>query len=133
MFNFDSLTNESAKNLNPQVLAYVGDAVHSLYIRTVLTNLNNVKSGELHIMSQNYVKASKQSEQIKSLLPILTEVELDIFKRARNYKTQSIAKSSSIGDYKKATGFEAVLGFLYLTKNYTRLNELLALSTKEVN
>ena len=79
-------------------------------------------------------KISKgQSNFIDKLLPIFNETELSVFKRARNYKTLSQSKNSSIVDYKRATGLEAVLGYLYLIGNYDRLNEILSLSIGESN
>ena len=130
--NFIPLEKFTAQNLNPQVLAFVGDGVHTLYIRTHLAITHPTKSGELHKMAQNYVKAGKQSEAVDGLLAELTEEETTIYKRARNYKTASVAKSSTAGEYKKATGYEAVLGYLYLTGNTERLNYLLKISSEKL-
>lgn len=123
--NLKILTKFDAKNLNPQVLAFVGDSVYTLFIRTMLTEEFDVKSGKLHTLANEYVKATGQSEVLNKILPILTEEEMDIFKRARNYKTHSVAKNASVVDYKRATGLEGLIGYLYLIGDYSRLNEIL--------
>lgn len=127
LFDFEFLSEQEAKLKNPQVLAFIGDAVYSLYVRNYITLNNAGKSGELHKLSTKFVKAKSQSETIERLLPLLTETERDIFRRGRNYKTQSVAKNSSVQEYHRATGFEAVLGYLYLSGQLQRLNELLKL------
>jgi ribonuclease-3 family protein len=122
----------TARNLNPQVLAFVGDAVYSLYIRQkMVLNNEHLKGANLHNEVTNYVKATGQSNFINTLLPMFTETELAVFKRARNYKTQSQAKNASIIDYRRATGFEAVIGYLYLIGSSERINEILKLSVGE--
>lgn len=130
-FNFEEMSKEDAMILNPQVLAFVGDAVYTMYIRNMIVLNNKGKSGELHKITAKYVKAKTQSEAIEKLLPSLAEDEQSVFKRGRNYKTQSTAKNSSIQEYHRATGFEAVLGYLYLSGQQERLNELLKNSLGE--
>ena len=127
--NFNPVSNKEAQLMNVQVLAFVGDSVHTLYIRTMLSLYNDVKTENLHRKASEYVKASGQSEVIDNILKVLNEDELNVFKRARNYKTHSQAKNASLADYKKATGFEAILGYLYLTGQNSRLNEILLKST----
>lgn len=124
-FNFDDMSVQDAKILNPQVLAFVGDGVYTMYVRNLIVLNNAGKSGELHKLTAKYVKAKTQSETIEKLLPTLTEDETDVFRRGRNYKTQSTAKNSSVQEYHRATGFEAVLGFLYLSGQKERLNQIL--------
>ncbi len=121
----EKMEEAKAKNLNSIVLAFVGDAVYSLYVREKLTFTSDAKSGELNKLATNEVNASSQAEFIQSILDILTEDELAIFKRARNAKKTTKAKHASIADYNNATGFEAVLGYLYLTGNNERLNFIL--------
>lgn len=133
MFEFKNISKEEAKLKNPQVLAFMGDAVYSLYIRNLIVLNTEGKSGELHKISTSFVKAKSQSETIETLLPLFNEEEMSIFKRGRNYKTQSVAKNSSIQDYHRATGFEAVLGYLYLSGQNDRLNELLKIGVKYEN
>lgn len=131
MFELGSFDETTAKNLNPQVLAFVGDGVYSLYIRHKMVCSQDIKGKDLHNHVTNYVKASGQSNFINKLLPLFTETEMSVFKRARNHKTLSSAKNASIVDYRRATGFEAVIGYLYLNGNMARLNEILNLSIGE--
>ena len=125
MFNLTNMNEVDARNLNPQVLAFVGDGVYSLYIRHKLIIESELKGKDLHNEATNYVKAGGQSNFIKKLLPMLTEVELSVFKRARNHKTLSQSKNAKIVDYRRATGLEALIGYLYLIGNNDRLNEIL--------
>ena len=131
MFNFENLDEKDVRNMCPQTLAFVGDGVYSLYIRQKLIIAGNLKGKELHASATNFVKAKGQSNFIDKLLPIFTEREMEVFKRGRNFKTQSQAKNASIIDYRRATGLEAVLGYLYLTGQTDRLNEILNLSIGE--
>ena len=85
----------------------------------------------MHERVTNFVKASGQSNFISKLLPLLSSEELQVFKRARNHKTLSQSKNANIVDYKRATGLEALLGYLYLSGKYDRLNEILKISIGE--
>ena len=127
MFDNKKLTEIEAYNLNTQSLAFVGDAVFSLYIRQKIVITESLKANEEHRLTTNFVKASGQSQIIKEIENILTESEMRLYKRARNYKTNNIAKNAKVIDYKRATGFEALLGYLYLIDNTTRLTELMDL------
>lgn len=129
--NIPNIDISKAKKLNPQILAFVGDGVYTLYIRSMLSIHHDLKGGQMHNLTTNFVKAHGQSDVVEKLLPKLDEEELAIFKRARNYKTQNVAKHASVIDYKRATGFEAVLGYLFLTGNTQRLNEILAFCYEE--
>lgn len=131
LFNFNNLDERTARVQNPQVLAFVGDAVYSLYIRQLIVLNEKAKVKDLHSHVTNFVKASGQSNFIEKLLPIFNENEMSVFKRGRNYKTLSMAKNASPIDYKRATGLEAVFGYLYLSGQKDRLNELLSLSIGE--
>ncbi|MBE5739210.1 MAG: Mini-ribonuclease 3 [Clostridiales bacterium] len=131
LFEFNSLDNKTAKTMNPQVLAFVGDAVYSLYIRHWIVLTDNSKVKDLHSHVTNFVKASGQSNFIEKLLPLFNEDEMSVFKRGRNYKTISTAKNASVIDYKRATGLEAVFGYLYLSGQRDRLNEILSMSIGE--
>ena len=121
----DIMDCQKAKNLNPIVLAFVGDAVYSLFVRERLTFESDSKTGELNLMATAQVNAGAQSNFLKEILELLTEEELSIFKRARNAKKTTRAKHASIAEYNMATGFEAVLGYLYLIGDLDRLNFLL--------
>lgn len=128
LFNLTPISKQDAHLLNAQVLAFVGDSVHTLYIRTKLSKNSTTKSKDLHKSTIEFVRASGQSEVIEKLVNIFNEDELTIYKRARNYKTHSQAKNASVAEYKRATGFEAVLGYLYLTGQTERLNQILEFS-----
>lgn len=130
MINYIPSLNSSmpagdAKQLNPLVLAFVGDSVQQLYVRTRLAAGSTKKAGELHKLAVREVKAVAQADILLKLLPALTEEEMDIYKRARNSKPSTIAKHASVIEYKMASGFEAVLGFLYLTGRSERLAQML--------
>ncbi len=119
------MDKQKANNLNPIVLAFVGDAVYSLYVRKRLTFESDFKTGELNKLATSEVNATAQSEFVKEITPLLNEEELSVFKRARNAKKTTKAKHASISDYNSATGFEAVLGYLYLTGQNERLDLIL--------
>ena len=114
-----------ADTLSPLTLAFTGDAVFSLYIREMLVCEANRPVGQLHKLSVNWVKAEAQSKGMHAILPILTEKELEVFKRGRNAHTSHTPKNQSGCDYHYATGFEALVGYLYLKDETERLNQLL--------
>lgn len=119
------LTPEGARNLSPVVLAFVGDAVYSLYVREKLVLGTDFKTGTLQKLSSRQVSARGQSELIERLLPALTEEEADIFRRGRNAKKSTRSRHASVGEYNRSTGFEALIGYLYLTGRHERIEELL--------
>ena len=126
MFNLgEVMDKQKAGNLNSIVLAFVGDAVYSLFVREKITFSSDSKSGELNKLATNEVKASAQAKFVKDILPLFTEEELSVFKRARNAKKTTRSKSASVAEYNISTGFEAVLGYLYITGETDRLNYLL--------
>lgn len=126
MFRLGEIMDKNkARNLNPIVLAFVGDAVYSLFVRERLTFTSDCKTGELNAKATAEVNAVAQAEFLKTIMPLLDEEELAIFKRARNAKKPTKAKHASIVEYNLATGFEAVLGYLYLIGQNDRLNFLL--------
>ena len=124
---------EKINELSPLTWAYVGDAVYELYIRTYLTNTTQLKPHELHIKSIGYVKAQAQAEFLQKIDNILTEEEKDIVRRGRNTQTHHTAKNATVQDYMYSTAFEALIGYLYLTKQDERLNEILVQIYKEKN
>jgi ribonuclease-3 family protein len=113
--------------LSPLVWAYVGDGVYELFIRTHLVNNSNAKPHKLHIESIKYVKAEAQAKILEKIMPSLNEEEKDIVRRGRNTENHHLPKNANIADYSHSTGFEALLGFLYLTKQDGRLEEILRL------
>ncbi len=112
-------------NYSPQTFAYIGDAVYEVVIRTMIVDEANRSANDLHKMSSEYVKASTQAKLAEILQDVFDEEELAIFKRGRNTKINSKAKNASFHDYKKATGFEAVIGYLYLEGKTERMLELI--------
>jgi len=119
------MDKQKANNINPVVLAFVGDAVYSLFVRERLTFTSDFKTGQLNRLATQEVKATAQAEFVKEIINVLTDEELAVFKRARNAKKTTKAKHASISEYNDATGFEAVLGYLYLVGDNDRLNFLL--------
>lgn len=106
---------------SPLVLAYIGDAVYELLIRTKVINHGSMQVNKMHKKSASLVKAQTQAELIKVLQEELTEEELAVYKRGRNAKSTTTAKHATMIDYRMATGFEALIGHLYLTGSYDRL------------
>lgn len=106
---------------SPLTLAYIGDAVYDIIIRTVVVERANQAANILHKKTSGFVKAQTQAAMIEALLPILTLDEEAVYKRGRNAKSYTTAKNASIADYRKATGFEALVGFLYLTDDTDRI------------
>lgn len=121
------LPADKVRNMNPVVLAFVGDAVYTLYVREKVVSSGDYKTGALNKMAAQTVCASAQARLAEQISTFFTEAENDFFRRARNAKKTSRAKNASVADYNASTGFEAVIGYLYLTGNYARLDELLAL------
>ena len=120
-------SEEEINLLSPLTWAYVGDCVYELYIRTNLVNKTNLKPHKLHIETIRYVKAKSQAEILKKLQDDLTEEEKDIVRRGRNAESHHLPKNSNVQEYKYATAFEALIGYLYLTKKFGRLKEILDL------
>ena len=120
------ISKQEALALHPISLAFIGDAVQSLYTRTRVTvGATLKKTGALHKEVTEVVNAVAQAAEVDKLLPLFDEDEHDIFRRARNCKILTSAKHAAPAEYRKASGLEAVLGYLYLTGNTERLNEFL--------
>lgn len=113
--------------MSPLIWAYVGDSVYELYIRTHLVNTTKLKPHKLHIESIKYVKAKAQAEILEKLTEILTDQEKEIVRRGRNAENHHLPKNATIQDYMYSTAFEALIGYLYLTKQDERLKEVLEL------
>ena len=111
-------------------LAYLGDAVHSVYVRRMVLDFGHTKSADLHEAGQKYVTAAAQSAAFDRIYDHLTEEERDVARRAHNSRHLQRPKHMTVADYRKATGFEAVLGMLYYRGNFERIDELMALSLK---
>ena len=113
--------------MSPLTWAYIGDCVYELYVRQELINKTNLKPNKLHIDAIQYVKANKQAEILQEIMPKLTEEEQDIVRRGRNAENHHLPKNASVQDYMYSTAFEALIGYLYLTKKDERLKEILSL------
>ena len=121
--------SESEVNtMSPLSWAYIGDCVYELYIRMKLINNTKLKPHGLHVESIKYVKAKAQAEILKNLENELTEKELEIVKRGRNAENHHLPKNATVQEYMYSTAFEALIGYLYLTKQDERLIKLLDLA-----
>lgn len=126
--------NQDFKLLNGLALAYVGDAIYEIYIRDYLIRQGHTKPNMLHRQATHYVSAKGQSYLMKEMLKAdcLSEEELTMYKRGRNAKSHTSAKNADITTYRISTGFEALFGFLHLTEQKLRLEELVAWCIKKV-
>ena len=113
------------RTYSPLVLAYIGDAVYELLIRTKVINHGSMQVNKMHKKSASLVKAETQANIIKAIQEDLTEEELAVYKRGRNAKSATTAKHATMIDYRMATGFEALVGYLYLHARHDRLLELI--------
>lgn len=111
---------------SPLTLAYIGDAIYELFIRTMVVEEGSAPVHLLHQKSSQLEKAEKQSELVGILEPMFTEKEAQIYHRGRNAKSWTRAKNAGIVEYRRATGLEAVVGYLYLEGDLERIRELLA-------
>ncbi|MFS0724496.1 Mini-ribonuclease 3 [Paenibacillus sp. 1P07SE] len=119
--------------MNPVVLAYIGDAVYELLVRQYLLSKPNHKLHHLHSQAVSFVSAKAQSALLRRLQPLLTEEEADIVRRGRNAKSGAPPKNADVQEYRLATSFECLLGYLYCQKRTERLHELLAYAWPEAN
>lgn len=122
-----ALPDVDIKTYSPLTLAYIGDGIYELIIRTVLVGQGNRQAEMLHKKASRYVKASAQAEMILALRDELTEEETQVFKRGRNARTSTMARHATVHDYRHATGFEALMGYLYLTGQTARMIDLVKL------
>lgn len=118
------LPDMEAEVYSPLVLAYIGDCVFDLIIKSMVISKGNKQVQKLHEETSKYVQASAQSAMMRAMQPHLTEEEHAVYRRGRNTRSVSPAKNQSITDYRRATGFEALIGYLYLKREYDRLMEL---------
>ncbi len=115
------------ENLSPLTLAFIGDTVFDMFVREQLICQANRPVNALHTSATRLVKASSQARAVDRIIDVLTEKELTVFKRGRNAHTNHKAKNASEGDYHRATGLEALFGYLYLKGEIERLRELFSL------
>ncbi len=134
MERFLSQLNVDADLLSPLTLAFIGDTVYDLLVREEIICDANRPANDLHSLAVRKVKASAQAKAVTDIMEKLTEKEIAVFKRGRNAKTAHIAKNASTGDYHKATGLEAVFGYLYLSGELDRIREIYSyIKENEVN
>ena len=119
------LEDQDLRTYSPLTLAYIGDSIFDLVIRTLLVKHGNCPPQKLHERASKLVKASAQAEMIENLMPVLSEEEITIYKRGRNAKSYTKAKNATVVDYRKATGLEALMGYLYLKEDTKRIIELI--------
>ncbi|MBR5801075.1 MAG: ribonuclease III [Lachnospiraceae bacterium] len=128
-----ALKEVDIRTYSPLTLAYIGDGIYDLIVRTVVVERGNESANRLHRKTIGYVNAKTQAQMMEALLPDLTEEEVTVFKRGRNAKSYTSAKNASIADYRKATGFEALLGYLYLQDKEERILELVKIGLEKMN
>ena len=128
------IDKEKAGLYSPLVLAYIGDSVYEVFTRKkVLEENPNLPAHKLHKENVKYVKAEAQSNAMAKIEPILTESELAIYKRGRNAKSGTVPKNADLTDYRRATGFEALIGFLELSGQNERLLEIMEIAFDSKN
>lgn len=126
------LKEVEAREYSPLALAYLGDAVYELAIRTFVMNHGNTQVNKMHKKTAGLVKAEAQANFYKVLEEELTEEEKAVYRRGRNAKSVTMAKHATMKDYRMATGFEALMGYLYLTEQMERMAELLGHGLKKL-
>lgn len=119
---------EEVKLMKPLVWAYIGDCVYELFIRMELVNTTSLDPHRLHVEATKYVKAKAQADLLKKIEEFLTEEEKDIVRRGRNAQNHHMPKNAEMIDYRYATAFEALIGYLYLSKQDERLKEILKMA-----
>lgn len=139
-FEFDSYMREifnmeevDVKTYSPLTLAYIGDCVYDLIIKSLVIGHGNKQVNKMHKETSSLVQASTQSLMMRKLQDLLTDEERAVYKRGRNAKSVSPAKNQSVTDYRRATGFEALLGYLYLQKEWKRMLDLVKIGLDSLN
>lgn len=120
------MQKQEVLKIHPVTLAFVGDAVYSLYVREKLVKAGEDKPGVYQKATSAAVSARGQNELLQKIESLFTEEEAEIFRRARNSRKNSKAKNATAAEYNRSTGFEAVVGYLYLTENFPRIEEILS-------
>ena len=118
------LKDPDIRSYSPLTLAYIGDGIYELVIRTVLVKKGNCPVNQLHRKASSLVKAASQSAMMEFIEPMLTEEEHSVYRRGRNAHSPTMAKHATMADYRRATGFEALMGYLYLKDDFGRIIEL---------
>ena len=125
------LEDQDLRSYSPLTLAYIGDGVYELVIRTILVKKGNCPVNRLHKKASSLVKAGAQSAIMEVIEEKLTPEELSVYRRGRNAHSPTMAKHATLADYRRATGFEALMGYLYLKEDYTRMLTLIRMGIGE--
>ena len=125
------LEEKDLRTYSPLTLAYIGDGVYELVIRTVLVKKGNCPVNQLHRKASSLVKAASQSAMMEFIEPMLTEEEHSVYRRGRNAHSPTMSKHATMADYRRATGFEALMGYLYLKEDFGRIVELVRAGIRE--
>lgn len=125
------LEDQDLRSYSPLTLAYIGDGVYELIIRTILVKKGNCPVNRLHKKASSLVKAGAQSAIMDVIEEGLTPEELSVYRRGRNAHSPTMAKHATMADYRRATGFEALMGYLYLKEDYTRMLTLVRMGIGE--
>ena len=125
------LEDQDLRSYSPLTLAYIGDGVYELIIRTILVKKGNCPVNRLHKKASSLVKAGAQSAIMEEIEEKLTPEELSVYRRGRNAHSPTMAKHATMADYRRATGFEALMGYLYLKEDYTRMLTLIRMGIGE--
>lgn len=126
------LEDVDIRDYSPLALAYIGDGIYELVIRTVLIKKGNCPVNRLHRRASALVRAKAQSDMMQVLSPLLTQEEEHIYKRGRNAHPATMAKHATVADYRRATGFEALMGWLYLTGHWGRMMDLIKVGVDHI-
>lgn len=132
MKKYFDIDDVDANMYSPLVLAYIGDDVYDVVIRTYLVSKANMSVNKLHRMASHLVNAHTQAVVAEVIMDELTDEEKDILRRGRNAKSHTRAKNATVNDYRHATGLEALVGYLYLLRRYDRLNYLISLGIERL-
>ncbi|MBS6735591.1 MAG: ribonuclease III [Clostridiales bacterium] len=127
------LPQQDIRTYSPLALAYIGDGIYELYIRTIVVGRGNRQASKLHHAASRLVKAPTQALMAEALEAEFTPEEEAVYRRGRNAKSYTTAKNATTGQYRKATGFEAVMGYLYLTGQYIRMIDLIKMGLEAVD
>ena len=125
------LEDQDLRSYSPLTLAYIGDGVYELIIRTILVKKGNCPVNRLHKKASSLVKAGAQSAIMEVIEEELTPEDLSVYRRGRNAHSPTMAKHATMADYRRATGFEALMGYLYLKEDYTRMLTLVRMGIGE--
>ena len=125
------LEDQDLRSYSPLTLAYIGDGVYELIIRTILVKKGNCPVNRLHKKASSLVKAGAQSAIMEVIEEELTPEELSVYRRGRNAHSPTMAKHATMADYRRATGFEALMGYVYLKEDYTRMLTLVRMGIGE--